>query len=821
MSETKETRKKRGKSIIKRAMNSLIVAAVNRIRFVDLVHRIACSKAGRPFLERFEKIPETWANAHGVSRIAVDLTVRQLNQEGEPVNRSDIEALINEIAIRYDRKIHVDSASAIGLIFNHLFDHQNPEMPFTSPDGRDLKHLDELKALRSKGFGVVYLINHSSHLDEFLVDILWQNLGMGLPVFAAGQNMMAIKSIEEILMVGSYVVLRQGASRHQVAALFNYCSAVSRAGEQQGIFLEAWRGGARTRDGSLRYPKRLVTLKGAIDVDQDMVIQPVALSYSAVPEDLMMCSRKSGWSWVRGMGLFRTLAGFVFHPRTFVWRAAENLYGRAYITVPPPMLLSQLKEAHAKDRTGIDLDEFIALSSIREIARNKKVMASHLTARGLLQARKQGSSDLKAAVRSERESIRDYHRTTFGEEPDFEDFITSNTLDDVIADGLKTLKKRGVVKRFFKDPLGLPRVKDEIALSYYATHGDRRLYSPTADQNIVVVGAGNWGFAIASILGNRLLEDKKYNNASITIFDSRPEVAKLMGLNRQGPGRFAERVLPKNVFVTSDIPSAFRKASEVIIASKPDDLENHVREMLAVSEQPMKIIVGTRGFVPKMNCLPFTAVRRLVSDHERRDIDILSVAGPLLPEDLIEAKSVRAILAGSMSVLDDLSDLFHGTTIEMMLSTDPIGVQAADILARIYAMWVNYIPASKRGMSSADVGFLVAAIAREACELALALGADPESFSAGSVAWNATFVAVSMSGPWHDFGRKAGASVRKGKDPESVVAKLNQQWINDGTKLQALADIPEVLTCAEQLGVDMPILKEMGSIFLGMGSQEG
>ncbi|MBI9091985.1 MAG: 1-acyl-sn-glycerol-3-phosphate acyltransferase [Desulfobacterium sp.] len=818
MSEKQQPLKKR-KSFLKKSFSRLVAATINRISFVDIAEKIANSEPGTPFLDRYKKLPEDWQNTEEINRIAVDLTMEQLKNEGEAVPRSEIEALIDEIAIRYNRKLHEDTASSLGVAFDQVFDHQNPDLPFTSPDKRELQHIEKLREYREKGLGVVYLINHSSHLDEFLVDLMWQNLGLGLPVFAAGQNMMVIKSIEKVLMTGSYVVLRQGASRHQVAALCNYCSALSRAGAQQGIFLEAWRGGARTRDGSLRYPKRLVTLKGAINVEEDVVIQPVALSYSAVPEDLMMCSRKSGMSWLRGMGLFKTLANIPLHPKTFLWRSAENLYGRAYVTVPPPMLLSELKEAHAKDKTGISLDEFVALSSIKEIARNKKIMASQVTARGLVLAKKQGSGDLGAAVASEIQAIKEYHVETFGEAPEFEDYITNNTVEAVVTDGLKTLKRRGVLKLFGKDYSGLPAVKDEIALSYYATHGDRRLYSPTADLNIVVVGAGNWGFAIASLIGNRMLDNKKYNNASITIFDARKDVAKHMGRNRQGPGRFKDKMLPKNIFVTCDHPSAFRKASEVIVASKPETFEQDIRNILKISEQPLKLTVATRGFIPGMNCIPFTAVRRLISEYHRDDVEILTLAGPVSPGDVADPKEINGILAGPRDVIRQISDMFDPHPKRPLLSDDPLGVQAADILSRVYAIWVNFMTASKRITQAPETGYLMAAISKEVSDLSMALGANKETFTAGSIAWNATFVAVCLEGIWHDFGKKAGLAVKKGKDPKSVVEKLNRQWTEEGNKLQSLTDIKEALACAEKLGIDMPVLREMEETFWGTAEE--
>ncbi|MCK5098860.1 MAG: 1-acyl-sn-glycerol-3-phosphate acyltransferase, partial [Desulfobacteraceae bacterium] len=430
------------KSIFKRFLSKFIINTVNRFSFVGFVKKIALSDKNQSVYKLLQQVPEDWQHTEKIKEIAVEQTIAQFEKKGENVNSYEIQNLINDMAIQYDREIHINAATSIDVIFSHIFDYPEKQSPFTSPDNRELKHLDKLKQLKKKGHGVVYLINHSSHLDEFIFSLFCQRHNMGLPVFAAGQNMMTIKSIARLLMVGSYVVLRQGASKYQMAALYHYCSALSKTGSQQGIFLEAWRGGARTRDGSLRYPKKLVTLKGAIDVDDDVIIQPVALSYSAVPEDLMMCSRKSVASWIRGMGFLKTILKFPFYPKTFLWKSMENIYGRAFITMPEPVLLSDLKTQHSNDKSGISIDEFVALFSIKEIAKHKKIMSSQLVARGLTHAKKTKTHKLNDGINSQLDEINEYHQNTFNQKADIEDFITGNSTYDIVKDGLKTLKKR-------------------------------------------------------------------------------------------------------------------------------------------------------------------------------------------------------------------------------------------------------------------------------------------------------------------------------------------------------------------------------------------
>jgi glycerol-3-phosphate dehydrogenase/1-acyl-sn-glycerol-3-phosphate acyltransferase len=792
----------------KRLFARIISNAVNKVDFINLINKVAISKPGAPHLERYQSLPMDWTNAEEISALAVDLTMDQLTREKASVERGELEDLIKEIEIQYDRDLHLKTAATFRVMFDHLFDHEYPELPFTSPDGRELEHIETLRQYRKQGLGVLYLINHNSHLDEFIFNSLMQDLGLGLPVFAAGQNMMAIESIAKVLMTGSYVVLRKGASRHQMAALYNYCRALSIQGAQQGIFLEAWRGGARTRDGSLRYPKRLVAVRGAIDTDRDLVIQPVALSYSVVPEDLMMCDRKSGKTWINGIKPFKTLTDIPFHPKAFAWRALKNIYSRCYVSFPEPMLLSQLQNEWQKDKRGIELDEFVALNAITQIARKKKIMASQLTARAITGAKKSKITDLEKSLKDQAKTIKVYHRQTFGHAPDFENFIDNNTPATILEDGINTLKKRGVLSRWSKDNLGIAAVTNDIGLSYYATHGDRRLYSPTADQNIVVVGAGNWGFALANLVSKRLLENKAYDNASITIYDPRKKLVRHMGKERLGPGRFKDKRLRKNIFVTYDLASAFRKASEVIVAVKPEVFESTMREIISISEQHLKIVIATRGFIPGTPLLPFHMVQNLLVEYHRTDMDVLTLAGPLETDDLMESGTITGIIAGAGPLPEEMADLILGPDRNAVLSTDPIGVQAADILARVYALCVNTMVSCTEGKRGFLLGTLFARASAEARNLTMAMGASPATFTAGSIPWTATFVTLATDGPLKDLGEKLGTAVKKGKDPARILNKLSTKWRQNGTKIQLVSDMEAILTCADQREVEMPLLRE-------------
>ncbi len=191
------------------------------------------------------------------------------------------------------------------------------------------------------------------------------------------------------------------------------------------------------------------------------------------------------------------------------------------------------------------------------------------------------------------------------------------------------------------------------------------------------------------------------------------------------------------------------------------------------------------------------------------------------PDDLIEGNSIKGILAGPRYMLNELSDIFSRKSVAADFSIDPIGVQTADIMARVYAVWINFLTASKRVVRPPEIGLLMTQASQEACSLALALGANPKTFQAGSIPWSATFIAACMGGPWQEFGKKAGLAVKKGKESKAVIRKLSDKWTIDGKNLQALTDMQEAFSHAERLKLQLPILKEATRAFFGGDDNSG
>lgn len=801
------------KKKIKKAAFKPVKKAIDKIDFVKLCGKIASAEPGRSFMERPGQSAPAFPDQEKIIQHVIEATERIYAEKGEHVPSKDIEDYARSISCKYDEDVHRIVKGAVFNVMTHMFDHADIDNIFLSPDKRELPYIDDLHRARKDDMSVLYLVNHSSHFDEFIVDVVLEQMGIQLPLFAAGANMLATPSVEKVIMLGSYLIIRKGASKTYLSTLFQYCKAIGELGKQQGIFLEAWSGGARTRDGSLRYPRRLVTLQGALASEKNILVQPIVISYSAVPEDKGLSERAGGLTWIDGHSMFSGLLKSPHKPVKGMLGGLKGLFGRAFISFCRPRTLFELQDMCADDPNDLALDEYVALYSMKEIAKNKKVLASQLTARGFIRARKEDGLDIVSAAEAELEDIIDYHRRTFGQDPDLEDFIKNNSMAQVVENGLEMLQRRKILGKVpFR---GVRRkVLAENGLQYYATHADRRLYSPSARENIVIVGAGPMGYGLSRLIGHRTLEEKKYHNSSLTLFDSREDLITEIVEQRSHPVHFEDLRLPKNVFPASDATAAFLKATDVIITSPIEFFETDLRRVLAESRQALNVVITTKGFDPTNHRLPIQIAQDVVKDTGRGDVTLHVLAGPVTPMKLAEETNGVLVIAGPEKKARTLGNLFRWNDFSVFVCEDPIGVQVASALAEVYSFFGAYLIRTKELQGRVQVAGFIRETSEEAIEFAETLGGRKETFLPNNPAWTAEYIAAGMGGPGAAFGRQAGRSLTKARQTAmEFVDDATRDKREEGYHLIGYYGIRSAYLASKNMNLDLPRLRQAYRIF--------
>ena len=152
----------------------------------------------------------------------------------------------------------------------------------------------DLSKLNLKKNIVIYMPNHKSHLDEFILGFLFANKNMPIPITAAGENIFKSKTSTFVLKsYGAFKIRRDKYSddEHYYRLLSSYLAASFMAGEQIMTFQE----GTRPRDGKIGlFRKGLIgtiekifnNLKDNPECElEDITFVPIAVNWSENPDE--------------------------------------------------------------------------------------------------------------------------------------------------------------------------------------------------------------------------------------------------------------------------------------------------------------------------------------------------------------------------------------------------------------------------------------------------------------------------------------------------------------------------------------------------------
>jgi len=160
----------------------------------------------------------------------------------------------------------------------------------------------DISQLKSKKSIIVYMPNHKSHLDEFILGFTFAGKNMPIPITAAGENIFKGKPSTFVLKsFGAFKIRRDKYSEdeHYYRLLSSYLGASFMAGEQIMTFQE----GTRPRDGKIGlFRKGLIgtienifkDIKDNPEIEiEDITFVPIAINWSENPDEKKITSKTS------------------------------------------------------------------------------------------------------------------------------------------------------------------------------------------------------------------------------------------------------------------------------------------------------------------------------------------------------------------------------------------------------------------------------------------------------------------------------------------------------------------------------------------------
>ncbi len=714
-----------------------------------------------------------------------------------------VEAEVRDILPTYNVETHKRFREIAYFLLDLFFDHSGCVGFFTEKQS-DVENLK----LIPQGVSIsrVLAANHSSNIDDIIVGDLADFYELGLGHFAAGANLMFLPRVEQIMKELNVIKVKRTFDDGEKGSLYKSilsvtCAVLTDSGEDFIIFPEANnRQGARSRNGTLRLPERLKVVDGILDSAKDATVIPIAVSFSRVPEYYKLVHGAGTYRFLRdrrrpfrlhrhvdGKGLLHMLT----HSMLMSYR---DIYGRACASVGEPF---SIKDFLADHPDATEPARLVAEESVRRLAKVKKVMPSHIVAEAIEGGDKISIPHLSQQIQVEIDKVIDYHQKTYGSNPNFSYEFDMGTRT-VMEVGLRELGLMHIIARgrvFFRHRV---LVNDRPALSYYGNMADHRLFSPDFEDKVCVIGAGQWGYTLAYIIGNKFLADPEYRRHSIVVYDTRKEITEALKEKGVHPSFFQGMQAPKIVYPKFSYKDAITDSKAIIVATPSGQFEEVIDAVCKYASRDIDLIIATKGFSHETaELLPVVARRKIEKAKLSHMIHIAVLSGANIASEVIRGEVCSTQLASYKTErLPNLKKLLENPRFIVHTSADPIGVALAGAAKNPYA--TLYATAKAFGMGENYLGEFMMAATKEVVRLANSLGADPKTFTE-SHAWWPDLHATSMAGRSSKFGTLIGQRRQARKAHQALVEK-NQT-------IETYESIASLYRLATKAGVKMPIVE--------------
>ncbi|MEW6347466.1 MAG: hypothetical protein AB1646_00260 [Thermodesulfobacteriota bacterium] len=706
-------------------------------------------------------------------------------------DRSDLREALADLAVSFHPTAFHQASAMLSFLGQTLFhDVSRP------PDHRTLRRILDFDG------PLVFFVGHTSYFDYMLIADLLREMGLPAPVMHVSGSLCRGRPAQWLTGLRTLAVPKHlNEVRHRAYSW--YCAALAEAMEPQVMFARTSRYAVRSRDGILREPYVPHGVLASVRATGHVMVVPVAVSYSIIPEDKYLSSDAvfpllSMFPHNRGSALALSLG--LGNPER-VLRKLGGVFSDVSVDLGEPIEL-----VHDDSFTL----QRISQRAIEAIARNKMIQPSQVVAKAIAATNQRTVSGLREEIEKELEGTKAFFQARYRKEPPFHPLLATD-VPAAVLQGIRDLTGRGAIERcLFRR--AYVSANDSL-LQFYAYHADRRIYPLRGRNTMAVVNAGVWGYTLALHIGRNLLAKEELAEHSLVLYDSREDLIEKLTVEGKHPWHFRDIPLPRSVRPEADLRAAVGDTSLILLVTPSKYFYSTMLKVLELAPDMSDLVIATKGFIPETGLLPCDSVyNEMQRIGKRMRVSVLS--GANLAHEVVEGGAgVTQLACEDIETFERLRMLIETRRFRVVYSNDVIGTSISAALKNVYAIGYGILEGSKRAPENflATYSTLVTAEIRT---FGLLLGARPESFDAESQGWMADLLATCRGGRSAQFGRDLAA--RDDKQGKSRPARyVLEQYRKKKIAVEGFEASRFARRMASQRGFHPPILGEIYSILHG------
>lgn len=305
---------------------------------------------------------------------------------------------------------------------------------------------------------------------------------------------------------------------------------------------------------------------------------------------------------------------------------------------------------------------------------------------------------------------------------------------------------------------------------------------------IVVVGAGGWGTALASILTEK---------HAVALYVRNPALADPLRRDRENVRYLPGVALPANLQIMEQLAPALAGADLVVLATPSHGIRAATRSLAGLLPPDCVVVSAAKG-LEVGKCLRMTEV--ILEEIPTLAGRLVALSGPNHAEKVGRKIPSASVLACTDPVLaEHIQDIFMTPYFRVYANQDVIGVELGGALKNVIALAAGI--GEGLGFGDNSKAALMTRGLAEITRLGMACGADAATFSGLSGLGDLIATCTSR----HSRNRRAGLEIAKGRSIAEIQA--DSGMVIEGVRATAAAR-----QLAKFLGVEMPITEALHQV---------
>ncbi|MBV0894640.1 NAD(P)H-dependent glycerol-3-phosphate dehydrogenase [Microbacterium sp. NC79] len=316
---------------------------------------------------------------------------------------------------------------------------------------------------------------------------------------------------------------------------------------------------------------------------------------------------------------------------------------------------------------------------------------------------------------------------------------------------------------------------------------------PMAAPKVAVIGAGSWGTTFGKILAD--------GGSNVTMWARRPEQALEIRESKRNSQYLPGINLPRSMTATPHLSEALEGAEQIFLSIPSQTARENlkaIRPLIAGSDAP---IISLMKGVEKSSGLRMSQVieQELQIDPAR----IAVASGPNLALEIAREQPTAAVISStSRETAEAVARLASNKYFRTFVNTDVTGTEFGGVLKNLIAVAIGIVDGVGYGENT-KASIITRGLV-EMTDFAVAYGAEPETLQ--GLAGLGDLIATCQSPLSRN--NTAGRLLGQGYSMKDVVKQMNQT-------AEGLASVAPVLQLAKEVGVDMPIVRQVKMVLDG------